>query len=293
MRRQRPAAPPIPQVDRTLGTELLVASIVALTVVLLAGARLANRVPGLPIRRAVLIDELAMFEPHPAFVHDVGAVLGAAGYRLTYVPSADVTVERLQALPGDGARLIILRAHAARIVAAGRLTDAAALFSSEPVDLGRFDVSALRAIDASGLDDAGVPAEGSAPVGATRLSAEAADALVPVRRAVGTDMRPYLGLGARFVREQLRGRFRPDAVVVLMGCNTLRDQGLAQAFLDRGARAVIGWDGDVSAGHTDRATAALVAHLADHSSASDAVRAVALAVGPDPTSGANLVVAER
>lgn len=253
-------------------------------------------------RRAILIDELAVFEPNPAFVGDVGAALAKGGYAMEYVPPQEVSVERLRSLPGDRADLIIVRAHAALIFDAGRWTDDAALFSSEPVDLAHFDVSGLRALDASGPSAASASsapdapsqaAADAAPIGATTLSAAAAAALVPVRRDVGADRRPYLGLGAHFIRDHLRGRFRDDAVVVLMGCDTLRGRGLSEAFLTRGARAVIGWNGPVSAAHTDRSTAALLAHYAAHGSVADAVRSAMTVVGPDPTSGAYLVAAVR
>lgn len=246
-----------------------------------------------PVRRAVLIDELAVFAPHPAFVRQVGTALGEAGYEMTYVPPQEVTVERLRSLPGDRADLIIVRAHAALIFDRGQWTDDAALFSSEPVDLATFDVSGLRALDPAALDAPSVPAAGAAPVGASRLSAAAAAALIPVRRETGSDRRPYLGLGARFVRDHVRGRFRRDPVVVLMGCDTLRGRGLSEAFLARGASAVIGWSREVSSAHTDRATAALVAHYAAHGDVADAVLAAMAAVGPDPKSGAHLVAAVR
>ncbi|MBK6768897.1 MAG: hypothetical protein IPG72_07800 [Ardenticatenales bacterium] len=246
-----------------------------------------------PARRAVLIDELAVFAPHPAFVREIGATLDEAGYGMTYVPSQEVTVERLRSVPDDRANLIIVRAHAALIFDRGRWTDDAALFSSEPVDLATFDVSGLRALDPSALDRPSIPAAGAAPVGASQLGAAAAAALIPVRRDVGEDRRPYLGLGARFVRDHLRGRLRSDAVVVLMGCDTLRGRGLSEAFMSRGARAVIGWNREVSSAHTDRATASLVAHYVVHGDVAEAVLAATVAVGPDPKSGAHLVAAMR
>lgn len=271
---------------------LVFATLVFLVAATLGAHRRAER----PVRRAVLVDELAVFEPHSAFVRAIEGSLTAGGYRMTYVPSPEVTVERLRRLPGDRADLIILRAHAALIFDKGRWTEDAALFSSEPVDLANFDVSGLRALDPSGLSGQEAPSGSTvatAPVGASRLSPSAAAALVPVRRAVGADRRPYLGLGARFVRDHLRGRFRDDPVVVLMGCDTLRGRGLSEAFLARGARAVIGWNGEVSAAHTDRSTAALIAHYSVNGDVSAALRAVSTNVGPDPVSGAYLVAAVR
>jgi methylmalonyl-CoA mutase N-terminal domain/subunit len=43
------------------------------------------------------------------------------------------------------------------------------------------------------------------------------------------------------------------AVIVMMGCKGIK-KCAATAFIEKGASAYVGWDGLISAGHTDRAT---------------------------------------
>jgi len=79
----------------------------------------------------------------------------------------------------------------------------------------------------------------------------------------------------------VRGDF-DGATVIVMGCDALRSDVLASAFVDKGATAVIGWDGPVSAEETDSATERLLRHLvADKHSTPEAVAKTMAEVGPD------------
>lgn len=258
--------------------------------------------------RAVLYDQIALDDPRRDFRDAIEGSLAAAGYELRVVPPEETTVRRFQDLPAERPDLLILRAHSALLLDRGRWTDEVALFTSEPVDLERFAVTGLEAArpgagaapgEAAGLAIEGdALAEGAGSVGARAASAPGfgADelaALVPVRRRVGEDRRPFYGLGAAFVRDHLRGRFAPGTTVLLMGCDGMRGRGVSEAFLARGAGAVIGWSDVVSAAHTDRAGAVLVDALARGQDAAEAVRVAMREVGPDPVSGAFLIAAVR
>jgi len=100
----------------------------------------------------------------------------------------------------------------------------------------------------------------------------------------------YFGVGPEFIESAVRGSF-DGAVVVMMGCNGLATSTTADAFIKRGAKAVVSWDKDVSPDHTDAATERLLEKLAvEGLSVEDAVRETAAEVGPDPTFGAELRV---
>lgn len=252
-----------------------------------AGVTLGARPASAPERRAILIDQLGRTDPGTDFRRDAARILTAAGYAVEIVPPAEATVRRFQALPAARAGLVILRVHSALVVEDGRWTDDVALFTSDPVDLGAYAVTGL-AQDA----DAGAAAGRSTGRTSTDdgdLTPDELAALVPVRRSVSADRRPYLGLGAAFVRDHLRGTFAPGTVVVLMGCDGLRGRAMSEAFLGRGARAVIGWSDQVSAAHTDRATTTLIADLAAGRSVTEAIRRTMLTDGRDPISGAYLI----
>jgi len=69
----------------------------------------------------------------------------------------------------------------------------------------------------------------------------------------------------------------------------LRSQRIAQAFLDKGGSAFVGWSQAVSASHTDAATLRLLDMLLTGGlPVADAVAQTAAEVGPDPAYGAEL-----
>jgi hypothetical protein len=97
------------------------------------------------------------------------------------------------------------------------------------------------------------------------------------------------GITSEFVRESMNGSF-DDTVVLMMGCQGFINAQGAEAFEDRGASAFIGWDGLVSAQHTDEATLLLLRHLVEEEEEpSDAIDQTMAAVGPDPDYGSRLV----
>ena len=75
----------------------------------------------------------------------------------------------------------------------------------------------------------------------------------------------------------------------MMGCDGLTMDATAKAFVDKGAKAVVGWSGRVSASHTDAATEQLLGHLLmERLPTGDAVAQTMAEVGPDPTYGSTL-----
>ncbi|SRR6266571_8043 len=80
----------------------------------------------------------------------------------------------------------------------------------------------------------------------------------------------YFSLQPAFVNE-LAGRFQ-GTVVLLMGCNTMTQTELAQAFVNKGASTVIGWRGLVSLSVADTAVTSLFEKvLTQHQTTSQAV----------------------
>jgi hypothetical protein len=88
----------------------------------------------------------------------------------------------------------------------------------------------------------------------------------------------------------MTGRF-DGATIVLMGCDGLIADTTAEAFVRKGVRDVVGWNGRVSAKHTDAATESLLRHLLmDGLPTRDAVTQTMAEVGPDPEYGSTLLV---
>lgn len=207
---------------------------------------------------AVIIDQLGLTSPNPDFVSDATAQLEAAGYQVDYVAGEAVTVEYFRGLAKAGYDIVLVRAHAGRRVGDGEIT--ADIFTSE-----RYSRASHVEEQREGRLLAGVYSED--------LSLEDAVFTIP----------------AEFVDDAMRGDF-DGATVVLMGCDVLGGERLAEAFVSRGAGAVVGWDDRVSAEHTDAATLSLLRHLLrEHLPVNEATAAAMTDVGPDPYYGSKLV----
>jgi hypothetical protein len=210
--------------------------------------------------RAAIVDQLALTEPNPSFAEEATRTLQGAGYTVDYYPGEQVTVEFYRDLPTHNYDLIVLRNHAARRpdVLASKLPDEAALFTSEAYNSDEYvdDQNALR--------------------------------LVKVRYPDSDEV--FFGVRSDFITSSMKGRF-DGTTIVLMGCNGLTTTRTAEAFIEKGARAVVGWSDLVSAGHTDEATERLVQHLVvDRLTLGQAVQRTNAEVGPDPAYGSVLRV---
>jgi hypothetical protein len=232
------------------GLAAVVAAVIAATAVSVSAVLSRSAEPAL---RAAIVDQLALTSPNPAFGETARDLLERDGYAVQYYPGEEVTVDFYRHLPAQGYDLIIFRVHAARRpdVLRSSLPDEAALFTSEPYSASTHveDQDALR--------------------------------LVKVRYAE-EDAQVYFGIRSDFITDSMEGNFG-GATIVLMGCNGLTTSRTAEAFIEKGARAVIGWTDLVSAEHSDEATERLLEHLVvDKEDTADAVTKTMAEVGPDP-----------
>ncbi len=79
------------------------------------------------------------------------------------------------------------------------------------------------------------------------------------------------------------------AMVLSMGCTTGSGQ-LAKAFMEKGARLFIGWNGVVTVTQTDSIFQALVGLLLKGESPRQAIQTITPVGGVDPTTGPSLVL---
>lgn len=215
-------------------------------------------------RTAVIVDQLSLTFANPSFAETATATLEQAGYAVDYYPGDQVTVEFFRNLATYGYDLIILRVHSGlveeRDIATGNVTETeyVSLFTGEPYD-------------------------------ETKHAEEVRAG--PLGIATYYDGGPqYFGIGPTFIKSSMKGKF-DDTTVILMGCDGLRSHETAEAFLDRGARAFVGWSGPVSAAHTDAATERLLEKLLiEGLPLANAVTQTAAEVGPDPEYESTLLV---
>ncbi|MBI2912644.1 MAG: hypothetical protein HYY03_01850 [Chloroflexi bacterium] len=212
-------------------------------------------------KTAAIVDQLSLTQPNPDFVSSARDTLTRAGYVTDYFPGQQVTVDLYRTLPQRRYDLVILRVHAGITTevdaTSGQKTETeyVSLFTGEAYNPGKYSDEQLNRLGKA------VYYEGAEPL---------------------------FGIGPRFIEESMEGRFDKTAIV-MMGCDGLRSQRTAEAFLNKGAGAFVSWSKPVSAAHTDRATERLLEKLLmEGLPAADAVAQTAAEVGPDPTYGAEL-----
>jgi hypothetical protein len=237
-------------------TEGSSASILEKTVADPAGGGLSS------VRKAAIIDQLSLSQPDQAFVDSATRLLGEAGYAVDYYPGEEVTVGFYRELPTHGYGLIILRVHSGLAKDHGKPTGYVSLFSGEPFSETFHDARTFEDAEAGRLGRA-AQFEGGAE---------------------------YYGIVPAFIQSSMQGTFE-GATVILMGCDGLATDSTAEAFLRKGARAVVGWDGRVLGEHTDQATERLLQHLVlDRLSIREAVAQTLAEVGQDPKYQSTLLV---
>ena len=215
--------------------------------------------------KAAIIDQTGLSFPTPDFMVEAEAYLVEAGYTVDQYPPEVLTVDFYRTLPVKGYDLILFQTHAtSEVMLEGedeRTSGAAPgpfLFTTEAYEQQRY----LRLQ----LED---------QVRASRLFFEGSPLL--------------FALGPKFVQRSMRGTFA-DTVIIIGGCQSLAVPDLAQAFLDRGASVVIGWDEMVNLSHNNAAMLSLLEGLTvEGLSAPEAVERTMEAVGPDPSYNSSLV----
>ncbi len=258
--RETTGSEPAASSRRPRGTALL-AGACALIVVLAAALALLLTTGGDDsaaddgVKRAVIVDQLSLTNPGPDFISEARGTLAAAGYTVDYIAGENVTVDIYRSLPDRGYDLVLLRVHAGITTevdeATGERTgtEYVSLFTGEAYDEGKYSDEQLNRLGIARYDE---------------------------------NSDPLFGIGPAFVEESMRGDFG-GALIVMMGCDGLRSQRTAEAFLDRGASAFVSWSKPISASHTDTATTILLQRLLiDDLPVEEAVSQTAAEVGPDP-----------
>jgi len=205
--------------------------------------------------KAAIVDHLSLSMPNQTFTETATNTLKKAGYTVDYYPGEKVTVEFYRNLPTHGYSIIILRVHSTAALRSGTeyVETSVNLFTSELVSSTKYVYDQLT------------------------------DRLIRAFYLPYSEGDPsYFGITANFVGDGMKGKFK-NAVIIMMGCEGLTNPLMAKAFLDKGAKVYIGWNGPVSASHTDATTISLLQHLIiKEQTVYTALEETFLEKGPDP-----------
>ena len=203
--------------------------------------------------KAAIVDHLSISQPNQTFTEEATALLNEAGFVVDYYKGELVTVEFYRNLPRHDYRLIILRVHCASYSPARRVLD---FFTSELYSKSKHVEEQLKDR---------VTAVAFGPY-------EAYEEGDPV----------YFGITDKFVRFSMIGEFS-DTMVIMMGCDGLRYDDMAAAFIEKGAEVYVGWSRLVSALHTDQVTIDLLRRfLIEEQTIEEAITAAMDELGADP-----------
>ena len=205
-----------------------------------------------PKKSIALIDELQWQHANPEFVQSVRTSAMQNGYRFDYYPPNTATVDFFANLPRQGYAMIILRAH------------------------GSADL---------------VPDNSPPAIATTELYAEynhLNDQLLDRITTMNLNRTRVFAIAPSYITNDMCGRF-PGTLILAMWCTGGQWTSLADAFVQKGARAYIGWNAPVTLPHTDQAFARLVGFLTSGNNVHTSVQNTMAETGPDPLTGARLI----
>ena len=205
-------------------------------------------------RKAAIVDHLSISKEteNPAFFETSRAILKTDGFHVYYYAGGAVTVDFYRNLPSRGFELIILRVHSTgESVHEYEPGDFVVFFTSEKYSKTKY------------IDE--------------QIKRQVAATMFPY------DEQKYFGITPLFVKDGMNGRFN-NTVIIMMGCDGLKYTSMAEAFIRKGAKVYIGWNGLVGVTHTDLATTHLLQNLVtEKQTIKQAVMETVNEIGPDPT----------
>jgi len=175
-------------------------------------------------RTAALVDQLSISDTtrNDTFRRECLSILNNSGFDFAYY--SDVTVDFYRNLPLYDYSLIVFRVHAAAITN----TTWVGMFTSEIYNESKHH-----------------------------------DLLVDNQLAIATIFegnKTYFGITHLFVQKSMIGTFK-DTTIIMMGCDGLKYTTMADAFIKKGAKVYISWNGLVLLSHTDQSTIHLLRNL--------------------------------
>ena len=179
---------------------------------------------------AAIIDQLHDTIPNQDFNENAQQYLELAGYKVDFYTTQDITIDFYKNLSSMNYKYIVIRTHS---LEEPKYDNATFLFTGEKYDVNKYFMEQI-----SGQLGKGAPIYGEQKEIIEKSNENIED-------------RMYFLVGTKFVDELMVGKF-PDSVILIGGCESLRNKDLAKSFISRGALDVVGWYRTVGASENDK-----------------------------------------
>jgi len=211
--------------------------------------------------RAAIVDQLYLLEPNPLFIEKTVGMLESSGFEVDVWQGEEITVKFYRELAGYGYRLIMFRAHVGVLFLVGESevipVEITCMFTGEPYTTGKYTAEQLTGRVYEGYMIEGYP--------------------------------PVFAISPGFIADSVKEGF-DDAVIIMMGCSSSYLGDMAEAFIEKGASAYLGWSATVTLDYVDNATLNLVEGLlTDNLTIEQAASRTMTDLGRDPYYGARLL----
>ena len=200
-------------------------------------------------RKAAILDGLSIDYPNKTFIESTKKILEQAGFTVDIYGPENTTIKLLKELPSKDYGLIIFRVHG------GRIRQPMGLFMGSGLFIERCGPESHKREVETGYLLLGRPF----------FSNET-----------------YCVAPPHYIMDKLHGRFK-KAIIIAMSCFTGDDEVMAIAFFKRGARAYIGFRGEISPTYGDTFTIKLLQKIyVENLSIQEAFKQAKEELGPDP-----------
>ncbi len=224
-------------------------------------------------KTALLYDSLYREYPNETLIDELVSLLESNGYQVYLYQGINATLDPLVSL--NKLDLIIIRAHGA--------------YNDDPKrPLGSYIYTGLRYEEAKTLYDGYV--DENLENGLLALAVIPPPG-VELNETILETLPKYVAVSPEYIDRHL-GILKNDTIVIAAGCYTSNDDILADIFLNKGAKAFIGWKGEITQSYMDRVTLELVKLLLEGRNPSD----LPVLLGDmikDPLANGTLVVKTR
>ena len=210
--------------------------------------------------KAAIVDQLHLLEPNQTLIEKTVGMLESYGFKVDVWQGKEITVDFFQDLPKYGYKVIVFRVHSGLLLALMQ----SQIVPSETTYLLTGETYTTAKYVSEQLNE--------------RVSNAMMSEEYPLVFAVNSE----------FIRNESEGSF-DNTVIVMMGCESLYLDDIADAFIQKGASAYLGFSGIVSLNYADNATLKLTSNLlTDNVTLEQGVAGAMAELGYDPYYGGYL-----